>query len=400
MPPSPRQPSSVTVPCRCGAFHIISVLHFGRLQTCKKCGSGYSVVWKRDPKSGKPVPLVVASAKPRKSSRSETPPESMIEMACGCGYNRKITPEELRKGPRCPGCGKPMYVDRPPRPKAPPQKMTPFNEGARYAKAPSLPPRTTPPPFKAPTPPAFQAPRPPSSGSYPKPPSSPALPKPPSSSSLQVPRATGETRITQSGKILVICSFCGDRLLVSAERKGGEVKCMRCDTVMTVGAPPAPEPPPPPPEPVEEEAVFAPVDSEMPEPEPAAPRPAPEFVDGPTLGCPCGADLDVRGASPGSVFTCESCGRQVTMQKARHPQTLSTIMKPIFAEPEIVIDKDASDVICACGEALLVSSQDLGHPLQCPGCSVLLEVRQTPGGLQVKPIGRIDEQDWSLQDFS
>jgi hypothetical protein len=398
MPPSPRQPSSVTVPCRCGAFHIISVMHFGRLQTCKKCGSGYSVVWKRDPKSNKPVPLVVASAKPRKSSRPATPPESMIEMACGCGYKRKITPEELRKGPSCPGCGKPMYVDRPARPKKPPEPLRPYIEPPRFAKAPTLPPRSTPPPFKAPTPPAFEAPtRPPSSGSYPKPPSSGSYPKPPSSGSIPVPRASGETRVTQSGKILVICSLCGDRLLVSADRQGGQVKCMRCETVLTVGAAPAAPAPPPP---VEEEAVFAPFDSEMPEADPAASRPVPEFLDGPTLGCPCGAELDVRGASPGSEFNCEACGRRVTMQKARHPQTLSTIMKPIFAEPEIVIDTDASDVICACGEALLVSSQDLGHPLQCPGCSVLLEVQRTAGGLQVKPIGRIDEQDWSLQDFS
>jgi hypothetical protein len=421
-------------------------MHFGRLQTCKTCGRGYSVVWKRDPKTDKPVPLVVASAKPR-SAKPQLPPESMIDLACNCGYRRKAAPEEARKTPTCPGCGKPMYVDRPPSPKKPLEKLTPYVEGPRFAKAPALPPRSTPPPFPAPRPPSSGAyekvpssssnlkpppvtpeVRPPSSGAYAKVPSSssnlkvpPAAPpvRPPSSGAYEkvppaaVPKVSGETRITKSGKIQVICTYCGDRLLVNADRQGGQVKCMACETVMAVPgpshadwsstaripraeeAPPPPPPPEPAPEPPPEETAFFEASEE-----PAGPRPVPEFIDGPTLGCPCGADLDVRGASPGSVFNCEACGRQVTMRKARHPQTLSTIMKPIFTEPEIVVDADTSDVICACGEALLVSSQDLGHPLQCPGCSVLLEVQRTPSGLQVKPIGRVDGQDWSLQDFS
>ena len=96
------------------------------------------------------------------------------------------------------------------------------------------------------------------------------------------------------------------------------------------------------------------------------------------------------------------------MEKRRHPQTLTTVMLPIFTEPPpepepeptVKPEPGSLEILCECGEALLVSLRDVGHPVQCPGCSLLFEIQPTPqGGLKVKPIGRIDEQDWSLQDF-
>jgi len=351
-------PKSVTVSCRCGAYHIVETVTFGRLKKCQKCGSGYSVLWKRDPKTGKAAPLVVASATPRK--KAEPAPESLIDLACNCGYTRKGTRGEVAKMPPCPGCGKPMYLDR--------------------KRAPAKPPSS----------PSNPIPRPPSSGAY------PAAGRPPSSSSL--PRAEGETKVTKSGKILVICTYCGDRLLVNAERQGGEVKCMRCETVLNVpaaAAPPPPPPPPAPPPPELDEAVFEATPASA-----SATQSIPVVSDGSTLPCPCGTILDIRGASPGSRFTCENCGRRVKFEKARDPQTLRTIMKPIFKEPDVVVDHTTTDVFCACGEALLISSRDLGHPLQCPSCSILMEIQQDGTGLKVKPLGRVDEQNWSLQDFA
>lgn len=391
----PKPPTSVTVTCRCGAYHIIPVAQFGRLQTCKKCGAGYSVLWKRDPKTNKQVPRLLASAKPRKAKPALSP-ESMVDLACGCGYRRKAAPDEIRKSPRCPGCGSLMFVDRPARVnKESSGRLTPYVEQSRYGKLNRLPSTTrmTPPPFPAPvqpTPPPMKAPAP---AAFKAPTPSSATPTPPANN--------GETRVTSSGKIVVICTYCGDRQLVSAEKQGTQIKCLRCETMVRVKPPPTPRepeppPPPPPPPPVVEETVN--FDAEIVDAPP--PRPAPEFVTGAMLGCPCGAELDVRGASPGSVYSCENCGRRVTMEKARHPQTLSTVMKPLFEEPEVVVDSDASDVICSCGEALLVSASDIGHPMQCPSCSVLLDVQRTPHGLQVKPVGRADGGEWSLQDFS
>ncbi|HEX7896712.1 MAG TPA: hypothetical protein VF950_03075 [Planctomycetota bacterium] len=388
---APRPPSSVTVPCRCGAYHIVPVAQFGRVQMCGKCGSGYSVVWKKDPKSGKNTPLVVASAKSRRlrtPKPSTVPPESMIDMACGCGYRRKATPEEFRKAINCPGCANPMYVDRPSRAKqaADEKPFVPYVEKTRYGGTSRI--------AKV------------ESGPVPRP---KLTTRPPSGDLPKV--AASETKRTMSGKILVICKFCGSRLLVQAERKGDKVKCMSCDRELTVWAPPTGATPP---------AFAAPGSTPPPIPashfeDPAARTPPPlraptpsAFLTGPTLDCPCGTVMDVRGASPGSVHACPSCGRQVTMEKRRHPQTLTTVMMPIFSEPPpepepeptVSLEPGALEILCACGEALIVSLRDVGHPVQCPGCSLLLEIQQAPGGLKVKPIGRIDEQNWSLQDFS
>jgi hypothetical protein len=395
---SPRQPTSYTVPCRCGTFHIVAVLHFGRVQMCGKCGSGYTVVWKRDPKTGRNGPLVITSA--AKSRRLRTPkpappPESLFDLACSCGYRRKATAEEFRKGATCPGCANPMYVDRPSRAKqASDEKPTvPFIEKTRYGSSPSIPKVKVEP---APVPRPKLTARPPSG---------------------DLPRvASSETKRTMSGKILVICSYCGGRLLVEADRKGAQLQCMGCDKPLTVWAPPAtatppafaaPKAPPLPARPPVPEGLW---DAQpTPRPQRPPPRHLPvAFLDGPTLDCPCGEVMDVRGASPGSVYTCQACARQVTMDKRRHPQTLTTVMMPIFSEPPpepepeptVKLEPDALEILCECGEALIISKRDVGHPVQCPGCSVLLEIQQTPAGLKVTPIGRIDEQNWSLQDFS
>lgn len=365
--PVPQRPSTYTVPCRCGTYHIVAVSAFGRPQTCKKCKSAYTVLWKRDPRNGAQTPIVAMSA--RKTLRPAKPapnPASLIDVACSCGYRRKATADELRRIPTCPGCGNPMYVDRPARAKAPPAPMVPLRETSRYGLPPKasptpppLPPRATPPPTPVPTP-------------------------------------SGATR--RIAKIMLTCPMCGDRQMVQEEPGGRKVKCLRCDHGLTVPlkAPPVEaavfEAPPPEPEPI-------------PTPPAGSPKPPAVYVDGPTLACPCGADLDVRGASPGSVFTCGACGRTATMTKSRHPQSLMTVMKPVFAAPpeetlDVSHEPGALEILCECGEALLVSLRDVGHPVQCPGCSMLLEIQKSPSGLSVKPLGKIDEQSWSLTDFS
>lgn len=392
---SPRRPSTYTVPCRCGTRHIVPVSAFGRVQTCKKCRSGYMVVWRKDAKTGAQVPMVV-SARPRVLRAPKPAPQGpLIDLSCNCGYKRKATSDEFRRGPTCPGCGNPMYVDGPVRNRKTSEiPLIPFAEKSRYGlpvktMPPAIAKQATPPlgvPIK-PTPRAFLSPAAAGGTATPSPFRAPVV---------------GQTRSTLSGKILLTCPMCGDRQIVSPAAAERQVTCLRCESLMTVLGAPAPAPPPTPPPVVE-----------TPEPEPivedAPPRrdlrPAPAFVTGPSLDCPCGESIDVRGASPGSVFRCKHCFRDVTMEKSRHPQTLQTLLKPIFgeepAEPplDVSLEPGAVEVLCECGEAIIVSLRDVGHPVQCPGCSMLLEVQKAPGGLKVTPIGRIDEQNWSINDF-
>jgi hypothetical protein len=407
---SPRRPSTYTVPCRCGARHIVAVSTFGRIQTCSKCKSGYMVVWRKDAKTGAQVPMVVSS-RPRavRAPKPAAPQGPLIDLSCNCGYRRKATSDELRKGCTCPGCGNPMYVDRPARStKTSEIPVIPFSQKSRYAlPVKALPPAITRPatpplgvPYK-PTPRPFAAP---TSGAS----ATPSPFKSPSTGASATPSAfrapvVGETRSTLSGKMFLTCPMCGDRQLVSPAAAERQVKCLRCESPMIVQGAPPPSPAPTPPPVVE---TLEPLVDAEPERPRRDPRPAPAFVTGPSLDCPCGESIDVRGASPGSVFSCKHCFREVTMEKGRHPQTLQTLLKPIFseepAEPplDVSLEPGAIEVICECGEGIVVSLRDVGHPVQCPACSMLLEVEKAPNGLKVTAIGRIDEQSWSMNDFT
>ncbi len=376
---TPRRPSSYTVPCRCGAYHIVQVSAFGQPQLCGKCRSGFTVVWKKDPKSGAQVPYVIAAA--RRTLRPPKPgpsPESLIQITCNCGYKRKVPADQVTKLPTCPGCGNPMYLDRPARqkPTGPLLPPKPFIEVTRYA-------------------PAYR-------------PSSPPPPKPAAPS--KPPRTTSKPASTARMAVL-LCSVCGDRLLAPDVKPARLPKCLRCDGPMVLQPPPSrmeqaafeatPEPSAPPPtKRLPRSAAPAP---SSPPPSKRLPRSA---APGASLLCPCGESVDMRGAGPDSVLTCPSCGRNIRMQKSRHPQTLQTLLKPIFdevapePEPTVAREPGSLEILCECGEGLVVSLRDVGHPVQCPGCSMLLQVENTTSGLKVNPMGRIDEQTWSWQDFA
>ncbi len=371
---TPRRPSTYTVPCRCGTYHIVQVSAFGRAQTCNRCRSGFTVVWKKNPKTGVQAPYVIAAAR-RTSNKAAPSPESLIQITCNCGYRRKVTADQVGKLPTCPGCGQPMYLDRPPRQKStgPLLPPKPFIEVTRYA------------------PPAR--------------PSSPPPPKP----ARSAPKSPASAPKTASARMAVMaCTVCGERLLVHDTKQGRLPACLRCDGPMEIqAAPPRMEaaaferdPDPPPTKRIPKSAA----------PEPSSPPPSKRLprsaAPGASLVCPCGESIDMRGARPDSVFTCPACGRNARMQRSKHPQTLQTLLKPVFdaeapePEPTVAAEPGSLEILCECGEALVVSQRDVGHPVQCPGCSMLVQVESTPGGLKVKPMGKIDEQTWSWQDFS
>ena len=69
-------------------------------------------------------------------------------------------------------------------------------------------------------------------------------------------------------------------------------------------------------------------------------------------------------------------------------------------------DHGTQAVFCPCGEALTVGSEDIGRNIQCPTCFTLIAVDQIRDGssgnyvLRVRAIGKMDQDTWSLNDFS
>jgi hypothetical protein len=64
------------------------------------------------------------------------------------------------------------------------------------------------------------------------------------------------------------------------------------------------------------------------------------------------------------------------------------------------------EVFCPCGEALTVGTDDAGKNIQCPTCFTLMAVERIRDGnggnyvLRVRAIGKMDQDTWSLSDFS
>ena len=118
----------------------------------------------------------------------------------------------------------------------------------------------------------------------------------------------------------------------------------------------------------------------------------------------------------------------------RAPQSKHTVIRPHFgpktpppsappkAVPERMLDLPTADfveeepaaarpaafqeVFCPCGEALTVGMEEVGKNMQCPTCFTLMavdQVRDPSSGLfvvRVRAIGKMDQDTWSLSDFS
>lgn len=154
------------------------------------------------------------------------------------------------------------------------------------------------------------------------------------------------------------------------------------------------------------------------------------------LTCDCGQTLEIVRALEGKEYTCPACGRAVKMEKAHNPHTGHTVIRPRFGpaglpptpppgllpkppEPEPVVEfaedeepriapqsSSVQELFCPCGEALMVGSDDVGKNIQCPTCLTLMSVDLSrdpntgAAGLRVKAIGKMDQDTWSLSDFS
>lgn len=387
----PKQDASrtvYTISCACGATTSLDARGFGRPVVCKKCGGSFTVGWGKDPKTQKTAPIAVTLAK----KRGALP----LQLSCSCGYRRSVTGAEAATNPRCPGCGKSMMVTKPPAGKA--------RESDRVVKLASAKPTLPPPP----------------------------PPKPSAASAAPV-------LVEISANAHAFSCPCGERMLVRTHTVGNITPCPLCDRKLQVviqGAAPrkgssATLP-----------AVTAPV------PGSKTPTPPPAF-NRPELSCECGQSLEIVKAFDANGTVCPACGRTITMEKIRRPESKHTVIRPRFGpkaasnptpspvvpppEPKLspapasepggmfemptaeFVEEEApaigpasayQEVFCPCGEALTVGTEDIGKNMQCPTCLTLMAVDQLRdprtgnGTLRVRAIGKMDQDTWSLSDFS
>ena len=325
-----------SVACRCGLKFSLDARLFGKPRVCKKCGSNVTVMWGKDPKTGRNVPVAVTKAKLRAGVRADQAPSIAY---CACGYKLPVT---SKAPPNCPGCGKLMVVED--------KKGTPFIFGAALPQKKDVP----------------------SSGSIPAVPTSirPTLTKLPPTSAPK-PAGPPPKRTLRLGE--VACR-CGEVIPPRTSRTGKAFSCPACKREGRVeegkdekGAPmlkavftsePAAAPPPPPPPPSRSVA-----------PPPPPPKPAAAHAGEPT-----------------ALF--EEFDSNVEVE---------------FAPMD---SNDGQQVLCDCGSQIIVTPRDAGQHAQCPQCGIVMlveQVQDTAGGppfMRVRTVGRMDEETWTLEDFS
>jgi hypothetical protein len=400
---------------------------FGRPTVCRKCGGSFTVGWGQDPRTGKTAPVAVSMAR----KRSETP----LQVHCACGYRRAVSAAEAAERNRCPGCGRDMMVEKPAAPKtrdsdrrasATPERRAPDVKlqlhcacGYRRAVTPAE---------------AAGRNRCPGCGKemiVEKPASkktresdriiklssaAPSRPKPAAPSMQVVQLISGTQAFT---------CLCGERIMVRSGSVGGITQCRICDRQIKVELrTPTPLP------------GMLP-GGRTPTPLPGGRTPTPL----PRLTCECGEAVEILKAFESKGTVCPRCGRTITMEKVRTLQGKNTIIRPRFlpkgsetpaappppttpapepptAEFTETVEEDVDapamkisrssfqEVFCPCGEALTVGTDDAGKNIQCPTCFTLMAVERIRDGntgnyvLRVRGIGKMDQDTWSLSDFS
>ena len=156
-----------------------------------------------------------------------------------------------------------------------------------------------------------------------------------------------------------------------------------------------------------------------------------------------------------SDASCPYCGRKIRLEKWRQPVTGRTVFKPVFSDPapaarspgtprprpkpaeDLVafeelepmeaafteaavfetaagsdggdappdVDADAQVAPCECGAEILLSTNDIGHTIQCPACADMMIVEGNTdartGGttITLRIVGALDDPDWKLDEF-
>jgi predicted RNA-binding Zn-ribbon protein involved in translation (DUF1610 family) len=240
-------------------------------------------------------------------------------------------------------------------------------------------------------------------------------PAPPAKSGGSEPRLVKITPGTQT----VDC-VCGERVLILGQSLGQAILCPGCNRQIRI----------------ELKAATSVSPSAFP-PGGRTPTPPPAGFSKPELSCECGQTLEIVKALDAHGTVCPACGRTITMEKIRAPQSKHTVIRPRFtpqasrppapppkAEPAAMFEMPAAEfvedeppaagpaastyqeVFCPCGEALMIGNEDVGKNMQCPTCLTLMAVDQLRDQktgnavLRVRTIGKMDQDTWSLSDFA
>ena len=133
------------------------------------------------------------------------------------------------------------------------------------------------------------------------------------------------------------------------------------------------------------------------------------------IRCDCGQTLVAKREHVGKVVKCPACARSMRLEKTRDPQTLETkVRRASPATRHSLASAGAGqDFLCACGESLRVTAENLGKQGQCPHCGALMKFEkgrdpQTQSTeLRVRVVGQAEPpprkksgmEDWDLSDF-
>ncbi|HLY12122.1 MAG TPA: hypothetical protein VKW04_22665 [Planctomycetota bacterium] len=286
-----------TVTCPCGGWSTaLDARSFGRPQVCRKCGTQFTVAWRKDPVTLRNAPVTVSLAR----KRAPTP----LRLSCTCGYKKAATPAEAARHNRCPGCGKVMIVEKPPAAKS--------RDSNRIIKLSSTP-QTLPP--------------------------MPILPVPSKETpETRLRRMNPQTPTPTFDKPGLICE-CGRGIeVLKALEGGGEYTCPACGrsvrmekfrgsqskhtVIRPIFGPKTPPPVAPPAQPApapETEAVFSEIPDERTDAPPAdAASSSGSYQE---LFCPCGEALMIGMEDAGKNVQCPTCLTLISVEVLRDSRT-------------------------------------------------------------------------------
>jgi predicted RNA-binding Zn-ribbon protein involved in translation (DUF1610 family) len=206
----------------------------------------------------------------------------------------------------------------------------------------------------------------------------------------------------------IVCR-CGERLQVRPEYLGKLAQCPRCGVKMKlekvrdpqtlhmgVRAAEVPAEGPPPPQPGTEKRQESGSLAKV----PTGARP---------LTCRCGARLMVTPELLGKEAQCPQCGLLMRVWSFNDPatRTVTLAAEPVngAGHPLEEASVASQEILCQCGEHLLVRPEHVGKQVQCAACGTIMQVQKTTDPvtqapiLQARVVGKVDLDSWSLDDF-
>lgn len=206
----------------------------------------------------------------------------------------------------------------------------------------------------------------------------------------------------------IVCR-CGERLRVRPEYLGRLAQCPRCGMRMKLEEVRDPQT-------LRAGVRAAEVPAGTPPAAPAAAGKRPESGSLPKvpagarpLTCRCGARLMVLPELLGREAQCPQCGLLMRIWSFNDPatRTVTVAAEPVNGAGHAPAEASiaSQEILCQCGEHLLVRPEHMGKQVQCAACGTIMMVDKTADPvtgapvLQPRVVGKVDLDSWSLDDF-